>query len=66
MARTPARKPKTPADPPTIAQLRDVRRKMWKRAGGTVEGLMDLAKSEAAKLKKPSRSPVARKRPHAA
>jgi hypothetical protein len=44
----PARKTKPPAvDPPTVADVRAARAKMWREAGGTVKGLIELARKEA-------------------
>jgi hypothetical protein len=38
-------------DPPTVAEVRAIRAKMWKEAGGTIRGLMELVAREAAALR---------------
>jgi len=44
------RSPLPAADPPTVAEVRAIRAEMWRRAGRTVPGLIELAKREAAAL----------------
>lgn len=48
MAASRRKKPAPPRDPPTVSRVRAVRAKMWKDAGGTIEGLIALARKEAA------------------
>ena len=53
MAKRPKTKP-DPAvgvDPPTVAEIRAIRRRMWKEAGGTLDGPLALARRETAELK---------------
>ena len=44
------RKKQVDGDPPTVAEVRAVRAKMWKEAGGTIEGLTALVAREVAAL----------------
>jgi hypothetical protein len=48
---SPRRRNASRTDEPTIAAIRQVRRKMLKQAGGTIEGLRELVEREAARLR---------------
>jgi hypothetical protein len=39
-------------DDPVVREVREARAKLWKEAGGTIEGLMRLARERVARLKK--------------
>lgn len=61
----PARRKKTrrsapAAFPPAVAEVRAIRAAMWRRAGRTIEGLIDLARKEAARVSETK--PAVRKR----
>jgi hypothetical protein len=51
MAKKQPRSITPPSDPPTVSRVRAVRAKMWKDAGGTIQGAIELARREASRLR---------------
>ncbi len=49
-------------DDPVVREVRQARAKLWKEAGGTIEGLMELVHSRAAQLRDKTRAKKSRGR----
>lgn len=50
------------ADDPVVAEVRAIRAKLWRAAGGTIEGFLESIKREAKPVRRSRRAPVRRSR----
>ena len=61
----PTRSKKAETDPAPVAEVRAIRRQMWKEAGGDINELMNIAEREVQRQPKTKTSARGRKKPAA-